>query len=214
MTRTGRAGSAPAAARRSGLRAGALATALALTLAGCSAAPSSDGRTQDGAEAGYVSGDGSTRTWAPEDRGDPVEVAGTDFAGAPVAVADWRGDVVVLNTWYAACPPCRAEAPDLVALAGDYADRGVHLLGLNGTDDAGAAQAFERTFDVPYPSLADTDGSAIAELQGAVPLQAVPTTVVLDREGRVAARVLGLADGSTLRAMVDDVLAETAPAGA
>jgi hypothetical protein len=101
-----------------------------------------------------------------------------------------------------------------VALATDYADDGVHLLGLNGTDDAGTAQAFERTFEVPYPSIADTDGSAIAALQGAVPLQAVPTTVVLDREGRVAARVLGLADGSTLRAMVDDVLAEPAPAGA
>jgi peroxiredoxin len=128
-------------------------------------------------------------------------------------VTNWRGDVVVLNTWYAACPPCRAEAPDLVSLAGDYADEGVHLLGINGTDDAGAAQAFERTFGVTYPSIADSDGRAIATLQGAVPLQAVPTTVVLDREGRVAARVLGLADGSTLRAMVDDVLAEPAPAG-
>jgi peroxiredoxin len=187
-----------------------------LTLGGCtpSAGPASDGRTETGAEAGYVSGDGSTRTWAPEDRGDPVELGGTDFTGAPVAVTDWRGDVVVVNTWYAACPPCRAEAPDLVALATDYADDGVHLLGLNGTDDAGTAQAFERTFGVPYPSIADTDGSAIAALQGAVPLQAVPTTVVLDREGRVAARVLGLADGSTLTAMVDDVLAEPAPAGA
>ena len=104
----------------------------------------------------------------------------------------------------------RRFAPDLVALATDYADEGVRLLGINGTDDAGTAQAFERTFDVPYPSIADTDGQAVASLQGSVPLQAVPTTVVLDREGRVAARVLGLAEGSTLRAMVDDVLAEPA----
>ncbi|GAA2720182.1 TlpA family protein disulfide reductase [Cellulomonas aerilata] len=210
MSRTG-------SRRRAGARtlpaAVPLALALALTLGACTAEPAADGRTDTGAEAGYVSGDGSTRTWAPEDRGDAVVVAGTDFSGAPVSVADWRGDVVVLNTWYAACPPCRAEAPDLVALATDYADRGVHLLGINGTDDAGAAQAFERTFSVPYPSLADTDGTAIASLQGEVPLQAVPTTVVLDREGRVAGRVLGLADGSTLRAMVDDLLAEPAPAG-
>jgi peroxiredoxin len=199
---------------RPGLRSGVLAVVLALTLAACTGAPASDGRTETGAEAGYVSGDGSTRTWAPEDRGDPVELVGTDFSGAPVGVADWRGDVVVLNTWYAACPPCRAEAPDMVSLATDYADDGVHLLGINGTDDAGAAQAFERTFGVPYPTLADTDGSAVAALQGAVPLQAVPTTVVLDREGRVAARVLGLADGSTLRGMVDDVLAEPSSSGA
>jgi peroxiredoxin len=196
------------------LRAGVLGALLALTLGACTAAPTSDGRTETGAEAGYISGDGSTRTWAPDDRSDPVVLGGTDFTGAPVAVTDWRGDVVVLNTWYAACPPCRAEAPDLVALANDYADDGVRLLGINGTDDAGAAQAFERTFSVPYPSVADADGTAIAALQGAVPLQAVPTTVVLDREGRVAARVLGLADASTLRGLVDDVLAEPAPAGA
>ena len=114
----------------------------------------------------------------------------------------------MLNTWYAACPPCRKEAPDLVQLAADFAADGVHFLGINGTDAAGAAQAYERTFAVTDPSIADTDGTAIAALQGAVPVQAVPTTVVVDREGRVAARILGLADPSTLRALVDDVLTE------
>ncbi len=190
----------------------ACALAAVMALGACSPAATGDGRTETGEQAGYVSGDGSTRTWAPDDRGAPVALSGSDFTGAAVDVAGWRGDVVVLNTWYAACPPCRAEAPDLVALATDYADDGVRLLGINGTDDAGTAQAFERTFEIPYPSLADTDGQAVAALQGSVPLQAVPTTVVLDREGRVAARVLGLAEGSVLRAMVDDVLAEPAPA--
>ena len=57
---------------------------------------------------------------------------------------------------------------------------------------------------MPYPSIADTDGAAIAGLQGIVPLQAVPTTVVLDREGKVAARILGLADPSTLAALIDE----------
>ncbi|WNB85931.1 TlpA disulfide reductase family protein [Cellulomonas sp. ATA003] len=190
-------------------RGAVVALVAALALGGCTAGTSTgNGYTEDGQSSGYISSDGSTQTWAPDERGEPVEVSGTDFTGAPVDVADWRGDVVVLNTWYAACPPCRAEAPDLVALATEYADDGVHLLGINGTDDAGAAQAFERTFDVPYPSLADTDNGAVAALQGYVSINAVPTTVVLDREGRVAARVLGLADGSTLRAMVDDLLAE------
>jgi peroxiredoxin len=205
--------SVPAGSRLRAAVAVAAVLSAGLALGGCSAASTGDGRTASGEQAGYVSGDGSTRTWAPDDRGDPVELSGADFTGAAVDVAAWRGDVVVLNTWYAACPPCRAEAPDLVALATDYADDGVRLLGINGTDDAGAAQAFERTFAVPYASLADTDGSAVAALQAYVPLQAVPTTVVLDREGRVAGRVLGLAEGSTLRAMVDDLLAEPAPAG-
>ncbi|WP_449385775.1 TlpA family protein disulfide reductase [Cellulomonas soli] len=175
-------------------------------LAGCGAGDTSG--SSDVVDQGYQSGDGSTTTWAADERPGPVQVAGTDFEGVAHDVTDWRGDVVVLNTWYAACPPCRAEAPDLVALATDYADQGVHVLGINGTDAAGAAQAFQRQFEVPYPSLADTDGTAVAALQGTVPVNAVPTTVVLDREGRVAARILGLADASTLRTLVDDLLDE------
>lgn len=169
----------------------------------------SGGWDEDGEETGYVSGDRSLTTWEVGDRTGPVELSGTDYAGNAVDVADWRGDVVVLNTWYAGCPPCRAEAPDLVALATDYGDSGVHLLGINSTDDAGAAQAFERTFEIPYPSVHDADGAAVAALQGVVPVQAVPTTVVLDGEGRVAARILGVIDPTTVRAVVDDLLDES-----
>lgn len=166
------------------------------------------GLTDDGERAGYVSADTSVTTWPVGDRQGPVQVSGVDFDGEPVDTADWAGDVVVLNTWYAACPPCRAEAPDLVAVAEEYADSGVHLLGINSTDDPGAALPFERTFEVPYPSVHDADGAAIAALQGVVVLNAVPTTVVLDGEGMVAARVLGKVEGSTLRGLLDDVLAE------
>lgn len=193
-------------------RAVVVALAAVLALGGCSvAAPTGDGRTDSGAPTGDISEDGSTRTWTPAERGEPVALSGVDFAGTPVDTASWRGDVVVVNTWYASCPACRVEAPDLVALSTDYADKGVRLLGINATDEVGAAQAFARTFEVPYPSLADTDREALAELEGVVPAQAVPTTVVLDRAGRVAARVLGLADAAALRTLVDDVLAEPAP---
>ena len=182
-------------------------TVALLLLAGCTGG--SPENPDDVADQGYQSGDGSTTTWAAGDRTGPLELAGTDFEGAAQDVADWRGDVVVLNTWYANCPPCRAEAPDLAALSTDYAADGVKMLGINRTDDAGTALAFERQFEVPYPSLADTDGAAIAALQGTVPINAVPTTVVLDRSGKVAGRILGLADPTTLRTMVDDLLAET-----
>ena len=207
-----RATSAPWVNRAPRVAGGFVALALgAVLLAGCSTTSGTPAATAtDVANQGYQSGDGSTRKWAVADRSGPVTLAGTDFAGTSQALTAWRGGVVVLNSWYAACPPCRAEAPDLVAFANDYAGRGVHVLGINGTDDVGAAQAFERTFAIPYPSLADTGGHAIAALQGAVPVQAVPTTVVLDREGRVAARILGLADPSTLRGLVDDILAESA----
>lgn len=193
-------------AARTAVAAG-LVGAVTLALAACSPTITG-GWDEEGEQTGYVSGDRSVVTWDAPDREGPVEIAGTDFAGEAVDVADWRGDVVVLNTWYASCPPCRAEAPDLVEFADEYADAGVHVLGINSTDDAGAAQAFERTFAVPYPTVHDADGSAIAALQGIVPVQAVPTTVVLDADGKVAARVLGVIDPSTLRTLVDDLLAE------
>ncbi|MDR7382711.1 TlpA family protein disulfide reductase [Promicromonospora iranensis] len=178
---------------------------LVAALAGCTPEESGAG---DVVGQGYVSGDGSVQTYDAGERKGPVAIAGTDFEGEDVDTVDWAGDVVVVNTWYAACAPCRAEAPDLVDLAGSK--DGVQFLGINTEDAAGAAQAFQRTFEVPYPSIEDRTGTVIAGLNGVVPLQAVPTTVVLDQEGYVAARVIGQVEGSTLEALIDDVLAEAA----
>lgn len=173
-------------------------------LVGCA---QSSGNSDDVLDQGYQSGDGSVRQWVATARGDSVTLTGTDFSGDAVDTGAWRGSVVVVNTWYAACPPCRKEAPGLVATAAQYQDS-VKFVGINSTDESGTALAFQRTFGVTYPTIADSDGSVIATLQGVVPIQAVPTTVVLDQQGRVAARVLGEVEPSTLRALIDDVLKE------
>lgn len=175
----------------------AIAVAIVLTLTSC--APE-DAQTSPG----YVSGDGTVTVLEGTTQARQVDLEGTSYAGETVNVADYRGQVVVLNTWYASCPPCRAEAPDLVAL--DARDD-VQLIGINSRDDAGTAQAFERTFDVEYPSIDDTGGGAIAALQGLVAVNAVPTSIILDPEGRVYARVLGSIDGSTLGSLADDAAA-------
>jgi peroxiredoxin len=185
--------------------------ALVVLLAACSATPAGSGGSSTpgtSTDKGYTSADGTTKVWATDARTGPVQLSGTDTAGAKQDVAAWRGDVVVVNTWYAACPPCRAEAPDLVALANADQAKGVHVIGVNSTDAAGTAAAFARQFSVPYPSIVDTDGSAVAALQGIVPVNATPTTLILDREGRVAARILGRLDPSTLSSIVDQLLAE------
>ncbi|QOR70046.1 TlpA family protein disulfide reductase [Ruania alkalisoli] len=185
---------------------GALAVVAGLTVAACSA----DATTTADADVdtGYVSGDGSVQTWPRGERGDVVELAGVTFEDETVDLADWRGDITVLNFWYAECPPCRAEAPDLAQVHEEYSDEGVHLLGVNHTNEPATALAFERRFEVPYPSLYDSDAAGVAALQGVVPLQAMPSTVVIDQDGRVAARVVGRVEASTLSALIDDVLAE------
>ena len=180
---------------------------ISILLAAC--APTGSAQESDPG-VGYVGGDGSFATWPSDGRNAPVDLIGDTYEGEQVDLADWRGDVVVVNFWYAACPPCRAEAPDLRAIHEDYAGAGVWMLGVNPRDDAGAAQAFERTFEIPYPSLYDERAQGIAAFEGLVPLQAMPTTVVLDRQGRPAARILGQVDPGVLRGLIDDALDEEA----
>ncbi|WP_156252964.1 TlpA family protein disulfide reductase [Pseudactinotalea terrae] len=185
--------------------------AVGLLGAGALTACSSDETPEDsdGVDTSYVSGDGTATEWAPDRRTDPVELAGQTMAGDAVDLAEWRGAPVVLNFWYATCPPCRKEAPDLASLSAELEADGVRFLGVNHTDEPATALAFERTFELPYPTLHDSDASGVAALQGLVPLQAMPSTVVLDAEGRVAARIIGLAERSTLKAMITTVLAES-----
>ena len=183
--------------------------ALAL-LAGCASSETGGGASaeSDVPGSGYVSGDGSVETWAPAERGDAVELAGVSYDSEDIDLADLHGQVVVMNFWYANCPPCRKEAPDLAALSDQYGEQGVQFLGVNHTDAPGTAQAFERRFGIPYPSLYDQESAGVAAMQGVVPLRAMPTTVVLDTDGRVAARILGLAERSMLETLITETLAE------
>lgn len=148
---------------------------------------------------GYVSGDGAVTEWSDDDRPGPLELTGTTFSGEDIALADFEGEVVIVTTWYANCPPCRAEAPDLIVL--DQLD-GVSVLGVNVRDDAATAQAFERNFGTTYPSLDGTDGTAVAAMQGLIAVRAVPTALIIDPEGKVAARAVGRIEPSTLLALV------------
>jgi thiol-disulfide isomerase/thioredoxin len=156
----------------------------------------------------YIAGDGSVTEYAEADRGEPVEVTGALFDGTSVSSEEWDGQVTVLNFWYASCAPCREEAPDLVSLHDEFVPQGAAFYGVNIRDERATAEAFERSFGIPYGSFDDKDGRVLLDMTQYVPPQAVPTTIVLDREGRVSARILGLADRSTLKALIADALAE------
>jgi thiol-disulfide isomerase/thioredoxin len=143
------------------------------------------------------------------DRGDPIAFSGTFDTGPSGSSEDWLGSVVVVNFWYAGCAPCRAEAPDLEALNIKYQPDGVQFVGVNVRDQAGTAQSFADAFGVTYPSFLDADGGEIQlAFAGEIAPDAVPTTLVLDRQGRIAARIVGRLDKSILNTLISDAVAE------
>ncbi|HWL00774.1 MAG TPA: TlpA disulfide reductase family protein [Microbacteriaceae bacterium] len=178
----------------------------ALVLTGCAA---SDGLAERyGNGQGYISGDGAYLEIPVAERGAPVEFSGPTVDGGTTGSADLAGSVAVINFWYAGCPPCRLEAPDLAALSAELDD--VQFLGVNVYDGPDVARTFDEEFGIGYPSILDvTSGMVQYAFAATVAPNAVPTTIVLDREGRVAARVSGLLrDPAILRTMVETVQAE------
>jgi thiol-disulfide isomerase/thioredoxin len=174
------------------------AAALTLLTASCA----TTGGTEDGSAG--ITGAGSIVTVAPADRGDPVELSGQTLDGGALDLADHRGQVVVVNYWASWCGPCRGEAPALVAAHKRLHD--VTFVGLDRNDDSNAnALAFVRTYGVPYPSLYDSGGKLLLAFNGAVPPTSLPSTIVLDADGRVAAVVLGPTTATTLVDLVHDV---------
>lgn len=148
-------------------------------------------------------------TYPVVDRSAPVVVTGDSLTGELVSTEDLRGDVVVLNVWGSWCAPCRDEAPVLAATSQRLADRGVSFVGVNVRDNTAAALAFEKSFGIDYPSIADVDGRALLSLNEYVPVNAVPVTLVLDRHGRVAARIIGVLTATSLASALDTVIDET-----
>ncbi len=135
------------------------------------------------------------------------KLAGTTLDDKPFVLTDLTGDVVVINVWGSWCAPCRAETPDLVRLATEDADRGVSFVGINTRDNLDGAKAFVRSFKVTYPSVRDNHGEVLLSFRETIPTTVVPTTVVIDRDGNLAARIIGPVTYTTLKGLLDDELA-------
>ncbi|MEU7282810.1 TlpA disulfide reductase family protein [Streptomyces sp. NPDC045431] len=189
------------------LAAGTLAAALALTA--CTSG--TKGVSGGGGDTNFVAGNGGILTVPKSERKAVGTMAGKTLQGAPLDVADLKGKVVVLNVWGSWCGPCRTEAPHLNKVSEDLKARGVEFVGLNTRDiSPQPAVKFEQDNGITYPSLHDPAGEIILNgfPKGTLPPQAIPSTVVLDREGKIAARVLKAVSEEQLRSMIDPVLAE------
>lgn len=181
-----------------------------LALSGCVAADPLSEQYRAGSNKGYIAGDGTVETFPVEVRKTPGSFEGVTETGEAFTSAELAGNVAVVNFWYASCPPCRAEARDLEALNQQFLPDGVRFLGVNLRDEAGTALSFAETFGVTYPSLLDNEtASAQLAFSNTIPPNAVPTTLVLDAEGRVAARILGqVTEPSILETIIRETVAE------
>lgn len=199
-------GTPPGFSRRRVLSSTLLGALGVTVLAGCASGDALAEQAKAGDNKNYIAGDGSVSEYAAAERKPPVVLTGELYDGTVVDSRDWAGKVIVLNFWYAACAPCRLEAPRLQALWNEFKPKNVLFYGVNVRDEEPAAAAFERTFGITYPSMQDKNGGILLAMTQYVPPQAVPSTLVLDRQGRVASRILGLADQGILKALIVSAL--------
>lgn len=182
--------------------AAAAAVALTLLLSGCG---SSTDAVDAAGDSGFVAGDGSIVILPEDQRASAPDLVGETLDGDTFRLSEHRGEAVVLNVWASWCAPCRAEAPALAALASEFEGRGVQFAGLDTRDSDVPARAFVDRFGIPYPNIVDRDGRLQLLFSETLPPQAIPSTLVIDPQGRVAARALGKVSESSLRGILEQL---------
>ncbi|MFH9659113.1 TlpA family protein disulfide reductase [Streptomyces sp. NPDC017248] len=184
----------------------AVAAAAALTLSACGKGGVSGG----GGDTHFVTGSNGIDTVPAGKRVAAPDLSGKTIDGKTLDVADYQGQVVVINVWGSWCGPCRNEAQYFAKVSKQYEDKGVKFVGINTRDTSTTpAVNFEKEHGVGYPSLYDPTGRLMLRFKkGTLNPQLVPSTLVLDRHGKVAARALEALDDTGLLDMIKPVLAE------
>lgn len=178
----------------------------ALALTGCT---TGDGAVDvnNGGEFRFVEGTPRGEVIPDGDRATAPEFSGTLLVGGEFSSTDLAGDVAVMNFWGSWCAPCRVESPEFQEVYAEVRDSGVQFLGINVKDTGQLARAFEENFGIEFPSLDDPRGEVALAFRD-YPASAIPSTIVLDRESRVAAVYTGAVQQGDLRAVLDLLTAE------
>ena len=190
--------------RRAAIRITAALVAL-LILASC-ARTGADEQTRSAGQVGYPDVPRNLTRVPPDQRKELPTVSGPALgSNQTISTQDYRGKVVVINVWGSWCPPCRKEAPDLQAASVETKDV-AQFIGITSKDyDPAPAEAFVRSFKITYPSIYDPSGKVLLAFAGDLPPSAIPSTMIIDRQGRLAVRVLSEASKITLVDMINDV---------
>ncbi|MEU9479199.1 TlpA disulfide reductase family protein [Streptomyces sp. NPDC048191] len=184
----------------------AVAAALALTLSACGKGGTSGG----GGNTNFVTGNNGIDTVPAGKRTAAPDLSGKTIDGRTLNVADYKGHVVVVNVWGSWCGPCREEAQYFSKVSKQYEGDGVRFVGINTRDTSTTpAVAFEKEHGITYPSLYDPTGKLMLRFKrGTLNPQLIPSTLVIDKQGKVAARALEALDDTALLKMLKPVLAE------
>lgn len=190
----------------------ALLLVLAVSLSGCGNFMSSSSDTTiqinetdlGGASAQQATGAGMTFVAQPDREPIPA-IAGLDLDLEPIAITDYLGEVTVVNAWASWCAPCIEETPELAAAQNSTKDLGVQFMGLNVNDDLASARKFAQ--EIPYRSIADPEGRLLALVPG-IPPNGLPSTLIVDRDGQIAVRIIGPVEEEVLTALITEVAAE------
>ena len=157
----------------------------------------------------YIAGDGTVTEFVLGSRPKAASWSGISESGELISSDQLKGVITVMNFWYAGCAPCRIEMPELIKLQDEFLSDGVQFIGVNVRDSAETSLAFARKINMNFPSVMDAKtGSVVLGFTGVVTPQAVPTTLVIDAEGNVSARVLGRIDMGILRALIVTTIKE------
>jgi thiol-disulfide isomerase/thioredoxin len=190
--------------RRTAIRIAAALAAL-LMLASCARA-GADEQTRGAGQVGYPEVARNLTRVPPDQRKELPTVSGPALGGnRTISTQDYRGKVVVINVWGSWCPPCRKEAPDLQAASVETKNV-AQFIGITSKDyDPAPAEAFVRSFKITYPSIYDPTGKVLLAFSGELPPSAIPSTMIIDQQGRLAVRVLSEVSKITLVDMINDV---------
>lgn len=173
-----------------------LLAASALVLASCGNGGSST------AQESYIAGNGAVTFIAASDRHLAPKLSGATLYGSKFEFK--IGKVAVVNVWASWCAPCRAEVPTLIALSQKYSD--VQFMGILTRDNLANAEVFAKQLAVTYPNF--IDDALLLGFRTTLPANAIPTTVVIDKVGKVAARISGPVTVAGLSDLIDRINAE------
>jgi thiol-disulfide isomerase/thioredoxin len=183
-------------------------SAFVLVSSGC-ATDSLAEQFREGDNKNYIAGDGTVTEFALGSRPIAADWSGVSESGDSLSSDQLAGVITVINFWYAGCAPCRVEMPELIELQDQFLGDEVQFIGVNVRDTSETALAFARQINLNFPSVIDAKtGSVVLAFTGVVTPQAVPTTLVIDSEGNVSARVLGRIDKGILEELIKTVISE------